>query len=267
MTNDDMELVREYGRSNSEAAFAALVSRHLNPVYSVALRQTRDPHLAEEVTQAVFIILARKAKSLGEKTILSGWLCRAAQYASADALKARRRRQFREREAHLQTASQEPGPDVWAQIGPLLDLAMAQLGDKDHHAMVLRFFENKSLQEAGAALGTSKDAAKMRVSRALERLRVFLQRRGVGCTAAAIAEAVAANSVQAAPPAMATVVTSAALAKSPVASGATIQCRLSLLHVPSNLRNQRCRNGDPHSIHSRRFLPPAWWRKLFWLWN
>ena len=79
MTTDDMELVREYAARNSEEAFAALVSRHVNLVYSVALRRTRDPHLAEEITQAVFVILARKAGSLGDKTILSGWLCRTAR--------------------------------------------------------------------------------------------------------------------------------------------------------------------------------------------
>ena len=85
MTTDDMELVREYARNRSEEAFATVVSQHVNLVYSVALRQLRDAHLAEEVTQAVFIILARKAASLGPKTILSAWLCRTAQFAAADA--------------------------------------------------------------------------------------------------------------------------------------------------------------------------------------
>ena len=90
MTNDDMALVREYAQSNSEQAFATLVSRHVNLVYSVALRQVRDPHLAEEITQSAFIILAGKAKSLSPKTILSGWLCRTARYVSANTLSIRR---------------------------------------------------------------------------------------------------------------------------------------------------------------------------------
>src|SRR6266446_1745723 len=99
MMIDDMELVRQYARCKSEEAFATLVARHINLVYSVALRQVRDAHLAQEITQAVFIILARKAASLGPKTILPGWLCRTARYASANALTIQRRRQRREKEA------------------------------------------------------------------------------------------------------------------------------------------------------------------------
>ena len=101
--SDDMELVREYDRSGSEKAFATLVSRHINLVNSVALRQVRDVHLAEEVTQAVFIILARKAGSLNSKTILSAWLCRTAQYAAADVLKTQHRRQRREQAMHMES--------------------------------------------------------------------------------------------------------------------------------------------------------------------
>src|ERR1022692_4137593 len=122
MLNDDRTLLREYARNDSEEAFAALVSRHVNLVYSVALRSVRDPQLAEEITQAVFIILARKAGSLGDKTILPGWLCRTARYASANALTIQRRRQHREQEAHMQTMLNEPTTgDTWTQIAPLLD--------------------------------------------------------------------------------------------------------------------------------------------------
>src|SRR6266550_787226 len=141
MMTDDMDLVRQYAQGSSEEAFATLVSRHLNLVYSVALRRVRDPHLAEEITQAVFIILARKAAALGPKTILPGWLCRTARYASADALKIQHRRQVREQEAHMQSILSEPEPDAWQQIAPLLDSAMEQLGQKDHDALALRFFE------------------------------------------------------------------------------------------------------------------------------
>ena len=223
--DDDLNLLREYVRRNSEAAFATLVSRHVNLVYSVALRSVRDAHLAEEITQAVFIILARKADSLGDKTILSGWLCRTARYASANALTIQRRRQHREQEAHMQSILNEAEPmheETWNQIAPLLDGAMEKLGQKDHDALVLRFFENKTFAEVGATLGASEDAAKMRVNRALEKLRKFFTKRGVSSTTAIIAGTISANSVQAAPVALAKSVTAVAIAKGAAASGSTL---------------------------------------------
>jgi RNA polymerase sigma factor (sigma-70 family) len=220
MMTDDMALVREYARGNSEEAFAALVSRHVNLVYSVALRQVRDPHLAEEIAQAVFIILARKAGSLGPKTILSGWLCRAARYASADALKNQRRREHREQEAYMQSILNESESDAWMQIAPLLDTAMAQLGDKNHNAVVLRFFEGRNFKDVSAALGTSEDGAKMRVNRALEKLRKFFTRRGITLSAAVIAGAVSANSVQAAPAGL--TISAVAAAKGSAAAASTL---------------------------------------------
>src|SRR5215475_2817021 len=124
--SEDLTLLREYAESHSEEAFATLVSRYVNLVYSVALRQVRDPHLAEEITQAVFIILARKASSIGDKTILSGWLCRTARYASANALTIQRRRQQREQEAFMQSqlesendfSRQDEEAKIWNQIAP-----------------------------------------------------------------------------------------------------------------------------------------------------
>jgi RNA polymerase sigma factor (sigma-70 family) len=225
MTTDDLTLLREYARHNSETAFAALVSRYVNLVYSVALRQVRDPQLAEEITQAVFIILARKADSLGDQTILPGWLCRTTRYASANALTIQRRRQRREQEAHMESlvneSTSEPA-ETWPQIAPLLDDAMAKLGQKDHDALVLRFFEGRNFREVGAALGASEDAAKMRVNRALDKLRAFFTKRGVSSTTAIIAGAMTTHSVQAAPVALAKSVTALAIAKGATASGSTL---------------------------------------------
>lgn len=222
MTSDDMALVREYAQSNSERAFATLVSRHVNLVYSVALRQVRDPHLAEEITQGVFIILARKAKSLSTKTILSGWLCRTARYVSADTLKIQRRRQSREQEAQMQKILNEAEPNVWNQIAPMLDEALNCLGEEEHDAVVLRFFDGKELKQVGAALGTTEDAARMRVNRGLEKLRKFLTNKGLTLSTTAIAGAVAANSVQAAPVGLAATITAAALSGTTITTAAVI---------------------------------------------
>ena len=222
MMTDDMALLREYARHSSEEAFAALVSRHVNLVHSVALRSVRDPHLAEEIAQAVFIILARKAGSLGDQTILAGWLCRTARYASANALKVQRRRQHREQEAHMQSILNEPESDAWTQVAPLLDSAMGQLGQKDHDAVVLRFFEGRSLGEVGLALGASEDAAKKRVSRALEKLQKFFTKRGISSTTAILAGAISANAVPAAPVGLAKAVTAIGIAKGAAAGTTTL---------------------------------------------
>jgi len=218
MTIDDMQLVQQYARCKSEEAFAALVARHVNLVYSVAFRQVRDAHLAEEITQTVFIILARKAGSLSSRTVISGWLCQTARFASAKALTMRRRRQEREQEAYMQSIVNESESDAWMQIAPLLDTAMAHLGEKDHNAVVLRFFEGRNFKAVSAALGTTEAGAKMRVNRALEKLRKFFTKRGLTFSAAAIAGAISANSVQAAPIGLATSVTLAAVKGTTVAT-------------------------------------------------
>ena len=207
-----MTLVREFATNQSEPAFAALVERHIALIHSAALRQVGDAHLAEEITQAVFIILARKAASLGAKTVLSAWLYRTTRYAAADALRARRRRQAREQEAHMQSILNEPQEDAWAQLAPLLDDALSKLGETDRTALVLRFFENKTAREIAGALRMEEAAAQKRVARALEKLRALFVKRGVTLTATVIAGAVAANSVQAAPAGLAVTVKAVALA-------------------------------------------------------
>ncbi len=222
MMNDDMELVREYATQHSEPAFETLVSRHLSLVYSSALRQVREPHLAEEVAQAVFIVLARKAGSLGPKTILSGWLYRTTRFTAANVLKMQSRRQNREQEAYMQSHLEagSTAPD-WQELSPLLDETMARLGQTDRDALVLRYLENKSLSEVGVALGLEERAAQKRVARGLEKLRALLVKRGVALSAAAIAGAVSANSAQAAPVGLATTISATAVKGAAIATSAT----------------------------------------------
>jgi RNA polymerase sigma factor (sigma-70 family) len=223
MTTDDMELVRQYAAHQSESAFAALVSRHANLVYSTALRQVRDPQMAEEISQAVFIILARKADTLTPETILPGWLYRTACYTANSARKLEYRRQQREQEAYMQSPPQEAHTDAaWKQMSPLLEEAMLRLGQTDRDALVLRFFEGRNLHEVGTALGASEAAAKKRVNRAVEKLRAFFTRRGIVLSAAVLTAAISANSIQAAPVALAKTITAAAMTKGVAASGSTL---------------------------------------------
>ena len=216
---DDIALLREYAAHDSEEAFATLVTRHVNKVYSVALRQTRNPHQAEEITQAVFVILAKKSRQLDKRVILSGWLYQAARLTAVTFIRGEIRRTRREEEAHMQSRLDENEAAAWTQIAPLLDAAMAGLNETDRQAVVLRFFDGKSIREVGAALGANEDAAKKRVSRALEKLRVFFAKRGVSSTAAIIAGAISTNSVLVAPATLAKSVTAVAMAKGASASG------------------------------------------------
>ena len=219
----DIELLREYATRGSETAFETVVSRHVRFVFSAALRQVRDPHLAEEISQAVFIILAKKAGRIHEKTVLSGWLFKTTRFVALAQTRAAARRHQYETEVQLQSETHPHEPDpLWQQMSPLLDEALAQLGQKDRQAVLLRFFENKSLGEVGGSLGTGEDTARMRINRALEKLRRYFLKRGVASTVVVIAGLISVNSVHAAPPMLAKSITAVAMTKGVAASSSTL---------------------------------------------
>jgi len=195
---EDHELLAESARNESEAAFATLVERYVNLVYSTALRFTDNAQHSEEITQAVFIILARKAGSLPRGTVLSGWLYQTARLTAANFVRGEVRRQRREQEVYMQSTLNTPDDGAWQKIAPLLDEAMGQLGETDRNAVVLRYFENKTAAEAAKVLRLTEAAAQKRTNRALEKLRRIFARRGI-TSAVAIAGVLSAYTVQAAP--------------------------------------------------------------------
>jgi RNA polymerase sigma factor (sigma-70 family) len=212
----DIELLREYAEEKREGAFRELVARHTDFVYSAALRQVNSPDLACDVAQSVFTDLARKAHLVAEKApegnSLTGWLHRGTRYAALNHLRDTRRREANERLAMEQLIiNSESAPD-WDLIRPVLDEALDSLDDEDRAALLLRYFEKKSLREIGEALGTSDDTAQKRVSRATERLREFFSKRKVTIGASGLVVAISANSVQAAPAGLAAAISTAALA-------------------------------------------------------
>ncbi len=208
----DSELLRRYAGTQSEEAFAELVQRHVNLVYSAALRQVNgDAHLAQDVAQTVFTDLVRKASSLARRGTLTGWLYTSAHFAAAKIARTENRRRDREeklmREPIHETA---PEPD-WNKLRPVLDEAMHELKEPDREAILLRYFENRQFAEIGGKLGLNENAARMRVERALEKLRAVFLRRGVAATTT-LASVISANAVQIAPAGLAAMLTSASLA-------------------------------------------------------
>ncbi|HEX7655276.1 MAG TPA: sigma-70 family RNA polymerase sigma factor, partial [Verrucomicrobiae bacterium] len=221
----DAELLADYADRQSESAFAELVQRHVALVYSSALRQVGHSHQAQEITQAVFILLARKAGQLQRDTVLAGWLCRSAHLIARDQLKMEHRRQQREHTAYLEAAMDTPEPETqaaWQQLAPYLDEAIANLSETDRAALILRYFENRPWQEVAGLLQVTEDAAQKRAARALEKLRQLFTKRGVALTGTAIASAVTVNAVQAAPAGLGVTIATAALAGTTTSAAAVL---------------------------------------------
>jgi len=219
----DAELLRQFVSQRAEDAFAELVNRHIDVVYSAACREMRgDVSAAEDVTQLVFIELVRKAPTLPDHPTLAGWLYTCVRYVSANLRRADRRRKMRDEEARAMNELTQPNANdpMWQEIRPVLDDAMHELDEADRDAVLLRFFEGKSLREVGAALCLTENAARMRVDRALEKLRRALVRRRVNSTSSALASALAVGMV-AAPPALMAMVTRSALAAASISAAST----------------------------------------------
>jgi RNA polymerase sigma factor (sigma-70 family) len=204
----DQQLLREFAENRSEAAFAELVHRHIDLVYSAALRLVFNPHLAQEVTQGVFVALAQNDAKLTDCAVLAGWLHRTARNLAANVVRSEVRRRAREQEAVAMNdaTAGEPAPD-WEIIAPQLDAALGELTEADRDAILLRYFNRKSAREIGGLLGTSEEAAQKRIQRAVEKLRENLARRGVA--AGGLASAIAAHGVQAAPSGLMAIITAA----------------------------------------------------------
>jgi RNA polymerase sigma factor (sigma-70 family) len=205
---NDLELLGEFICDQSQDAFTALVQRHVGLVYCAALRQVRSPQLAEEVAQSVFTDLARTATRLKPDTIVAAWLYEVTRRTAINVVRGEARRQLREQIA-LEMDAMNANVDDWTQIKPLLDDAMHALNDTDRTAVLLRFFENKSMREVGETLGTTDETARKRVNRAVEHLREFFAKRGVTVGASGLVVVISANAVQAAPIGLSTTIATA----------------------------------------------------------
>jgi RNA polymerase sigma factor (sigma-70 family) len=213
----DQQLLRDYGERRTETAFAELVRRHVDFVYSAALRMVCDAHLAQDVTQGVFLALAQNARQLADRPVLAGWLHRTAQNLAANMVRSETRRRAREQEAAAMNQLLRPESEgAWDQIAPHLDAALDELNESERDALLLRYFQRKSAREMAQTLGVSEEAAQKRVSRAVERLREGFARRGLAVGASGLVAGLSVNAVQAAPAGLAAGICAAATAAGPI---------------------------------------------------
>jgi RNA polymerase sigma factor (sigma-70 family) len=215
MTVDDSALLRNYADNHDETAFAEFVQRYINLVYFAALRQVgRDTHRAEDVTQAVFTEVARKASVLIYHKAIAGWLHTTTRFLSNETMRAERRRLHREQEAHAMENLKDDlaATANWEKLLPIIDDALEELNSTDREAVLLRFFANLPHAQIGQKLNLSENTARMRVDRALERLRRSLAKRGITSTAAALSTLLANQALASAPAGLAASTTSLALA-------------------------------------------------------
>ncbi|MCX6956255.1 MAG: sigma-70 family RNA polymerase sigma factor [Verrucomicrobia bacterium] len=215
--NDDAQLLRRYVSERSESAFTELVERKAGLVYSAALRQVGgDTLLAQDVSQGVFIDLARKAGQLTERTELTSWLYTSTRFAALNALREQHRRQLREQEAHTMEEITRPAVTEadWEKVRPLLDAAICDLPDSDRSAVLMRYFESQPFAVMGEKLGIGESSARMRAERALDKLRGLLAQKGITSTAAVLALVLSTKAVAAPPVGLAASLAGGALAKS-----------------------------------------------------
>jgi RNA polymerase sigma factor (sigma-70 family) len=221
---NDSQLLSRFVTAGSQEAFARVVSRHINLVHAAAMRQVHDAHLAEDVTQSVFAVLARKARDFGPGTVVGAWLLNATWYVSRDLIKRenRRRRREQKRAAMTPTTTAEPDDaEDWARMAPVLDAALAGLCDADRRVIVLKYFEGRSDVDAAGILGVSENALRQRRFRGIQRLRAFFHRRGIVVTGELLAGQILAHAVSPAPPGLALSVSSHALAAASQAATAS----------------------------------------------
>ena len=226
----DPELLRRFVDTGSESAFETLVLRHVNLVYSAALRQTGDAHIAEDIVQTVFADLARKAGPLSHRPILVSWLYKSTRFAASKMLRSEYRRRAREKEALVMSdlLSSETNSD-WERIRPILDDAICRLGEMEREAVLLRFFQAMPYLEIGRMLNISEELARQRVTRALDKMYATMKRRGITSTATAFAAMLATQGAIAAPAGLAAKVTSGVVAAGLLGGSASVGNTLFLM--------------------------------------